>query len=156
MAFVAAVSSRKIDLEFRAVSVQQVGKLSVDGFLYPDDEASPVIFEMFPDDLDQIELGTVWRQIEEERFVFNGLAIRRSVVDAVMDARVIEHDHGGFAVALLDQRFHTLDDMESLTVRACEASISAFLPKSSAPMIERLQWLLGSIAWGKPRGDQLR
>jgi hypothetical protein len=58
-------------LEFRAVSIQQVGELSVDGFFCPGDEASPVIFEMFPDDLHQIELGTVWRQIEEERFVFN-------------------------------------------------------------------------------------
>ncbi|WP_211608222.1 hypothetical protein, partial [Paraburkholderia nemoris] len=34
--------SRKIDLEFRAVSVQQFGELSVDGFFCPGDEASPV------------------------------------------------------------------------------------------------------------------
>jgi hypothetical protein len=71
-------------LEFRAVSVQQFGELSVDGFFCPGDEASPVIFEMFPDDLDQVELGTVRRQIEEERFVFNEPAIQRSLVDAVM------------------------------------------------------------------------
>lgn len=43
---------------------------------------------MFPDDLDQIELGTVWRQIEKERFVFNEPAIQRSLVDAVKDALV--------------------------------------------------------------------
>src|SRR5260370_34503211 len=38
--------SRKMDLEFRAVSVHQFGKLSVDGFICPGDEASPVIFEV--------------------------------------------------------------------------------------------------------------
>lgn len=58
--------SRKIDLEFRAVSVERFGELSVDGFFCPGDEASPAIFEMFPDDLDQVEFGTVRRQIEEE------------------------------------------------------------------------------------------
>jgi hypothetical protein len=45
--------SRTIDLEFRAVSVQQFGDVSVDGFICPGGEASPVIFEIFPDDLDK-------------------------------------------------------------------------------------------------------
>lgn len=58
-------------MEICAVFVQQFGELSVDGFLCPGDEASPVIFGMFPDDLNPIEIGTVWRQIKEERFVFN-------------------------------------------------------------------------------------
>ena len=109
-----AKCSRKIDVEFRVVSIQQFGKLSVDGFICPSEEASPVIFEMFPDDLDQIDRGAAWRQIEEERLVFNEPAIQRSLVDAVTDARVIEHDHGGFAVPMLEQGFDEFEDMECL------------------------------------------
>lgn len=44
----------------------------------------------------------------------NKPATQRSLLDAVMDVRVIEHDHGRFAVALQEQRFDEPDDMECL------------------------------------------
>ena len=116
------------------------------------DEASPVVFEMFPDDLDQIELGTVWRQMEEERFVFNEPAIQRSLVDAVMDARVIEHDHGGLAVALLEQRFDELNDMECLDsacVRGMDQRISAEVERADdrTPAVAAGFNGMGQAAW---------
>ncbi|KWH26488.1 hypothetical protein WL99_22210 [Burkholderia cepacia] len=53
---------------------------------------------MPPHDLDLVELGTVGGQIEQDSFVINQPAVPRCLVDAVMDARVIEHDHGRTAI----------------------------------------------------------
>ena len=46
--------------------------------------------------------------------MFNEPAMQRSLFGVVMDACVIEHDHGGLAVALLKQSFDELDNTECL------------------------------------------
>jgi hypothetical protein len=77
------------------------------------DEASPVIFEMLPDDLDQIQLGIVRPQIEKECLVFEKPAVQCVLINAVMDARVVEHDHSRTAIALADQRVEKFDDIRA-------------------------------------------
>ena len=84
--------------------------------------------------------------------MFNEPAIQRSLVDAVMDARVIEHDHGGFAVALLDQRVDELDDMESLDsarVRGMDQRILAEVERADdrAPAVAVRFNGMGQAAW---------
>jgi hypothetical protein len=57
--------SGEIDLKFGAVCAEQVANFVIDGFLRPGDEVTPMVFGLLPDDLDEIEFGTVWRQIEQ-------------------------------------------------------------------------------------------
>ena len=57
--------SGEIDLKFGAVCAEQAADLVVDGLLRPGDEVTPMVFGLLPDDLDEIEFGTVWRQIEQ-------------------------------------------------------------------------------------------
>src|SRR5277367_6558031 len=95
--------SRKIYLEFRAISVEQIVQLRIDGFFRPGRESPPVILEVLPHDLDEIELGAVRRQIKQECLVFDEPAVQGRLTDTVMDARVIKHDHGGPSFALTDQ-----------------------------------------------------
>ena len=57
--------SDEIDLKLCAVCTEQVANFIIDGFLRPGDEVSPVVFGLLPDDLDEIEFGTIWRQVEQ-------------------------------------------------------------------------------------------
>jgi hypothetical protein len=57
--------SGEIDLKFNAVCTEKAADLIVDGFLRPGDEVAPMVFGLLPDNLDEIEFGTVWRQIEQ-------------------------------------------------------------------------------------------
>ena len=57
--------SGEIDLKFGAVCAEQAADFVVDGFVRPSDEVTPMVFGLLPDDLDEIEFGTVWRQIEQ-------------------------------------------------------------------------------------------
>jgi len=100
-------------LKSGAVSAEQLNEFSVNSFLGPRDEASPVVFEVLPDDLDQIRLGTVRRQIEQECLVFEKPAVQCVLINAVMDARVVEHDHGRTAITVADQRVEKFDDIRA-------------------------------------------
>jgi len=103
--------SRETDLKFGAVSAEQVSEFSVNGFFGPGDETSPVVLEVFPDDFDEIEFGAVRRKIEQECLVLKEPAVQRILIDAVMDARVVEHDHGGATITLADQRIEKFDNI---------------------------------------------
>jgi hypothetical protein len=46
----------KVDPGFRTGSIQHFGERGVNGFVYPGEEASPGIFEMFADDLHQPQI----------------------------------------------------------------------------------------------------
>lgn len=70
---------------------------SVDGFVGPRAEASPVTY-VRPGDLDQIQFGTVWRQKE--------------LINA-MDARVVELDHSRTVIAVADQRVEEFDELRA-------------------------------------------
>ncbi|KVS54943.1 hypothetical protein WK39_22295 [Burkholderia cepacia] len=48
---------------------------------------------MPPHDLSLVEFGTVGGQIEQDSFVIDQPPIPYRFIDAVMDARFIEHDH---------------------------------------------------------------
>jgi hypothetical protein len=72
-----------------------------------------VIFEVLPDDFDQIQLGTVRRQLEQECLVVEKPSLQCVLINAVMDARVVEHDHSRTAIALADQRVEKFDDIRS-------------------------------------------
>lgn len=83
-------------------------------------------------------------------------AVQRVVVNAVMDGHVVEHDCGGAAITLPDQRVEKLDNVGTVYRRGARGVDKLFSPKSSAPTALRSQWLLGSILRGKPRGEQSR
>ena len=85
--------SRKIDLKFRAIGIEELCDLSINGFLGPGDETPPVILRMLPDDFDQVQLGTVGRQIEEDHAMFEEPAVDRCLIDVVMNRGVVEHHH---------------------------------------------------------------
>nr|WP_157636996.1 hypothetical protein [Burkholderia ubonensis] len=61
----AITHSRKIRLTSGAVAAQQFSEFGVDGPLGPGDEVAPSVFQLPPDDLNLVELGTVGRQIEQ-------------------------------------------------------------------------------------------
>lgn len=54
-----------MNLKFGAISVEKFSNFVVNGFLRPGDEVSPVVFGLLLDDLNEVEFGTVWRQIEQ-------------------------------------------------------------------------------------------
>src|ERR1700741_2693038 len=86
--------SRKVYLEFRTISVEQNFQLRIDGSFRPRRESPPVVLEVLPYDLDEIQFGTVRRQIKQECFVFDEPAVQCDLIDPVMNARIVEHDHG--------------------------------------------------------------
>jgi hypothetical protein len=92
--------------------------------------------------------SVVWPQIEEERLVVKESALLRSVIDA----RVIEHDHGGFAVALLDQCFDEPDDMacrDGARVRGMDQRILAEVERADdrEPAVAVALSGMGQAAW---------
>ena len=96
---VTSPSTRK----FRTISVEQNFQLRIDGFFRPRRESPPVVLEVLPYDLDEIQFGAVRRQIKQECFVFDEPAVQCDLIDPVMNARVVEHDHGRSTIALTDQ-----------------------------------------------------
>ena len=70
-----------------------------------------MVFHVFPDDLDEIEFGAIWRQIEKECLVVDEPAVQRVLVDAVVHALIVEHDHGGSAIVVPDQGIEKLNDV---------------------------------------------
>jgi len=56
-------------------------------------------------------------------------AVQRVVVDAVMDARVVEHDYGGSAIALPDQRVEKLDHVGTFYRRGARGVDKTVLAK---------------------------
>src|SRR6202140_3786608 len=82
--------SRKIDLKFRAKISEKLSDLGINGFLRPSDETPPVILCVLPDDFDQVQLGTVWRQIEEHHAMFDEPAVDRFLIDVVMNRGVVK------------------------------------------------------------------
>lgn len=105
--------SREMDLKSGGASAEQLNEFSVDGFPRPCDEASTVVFEVLPGDLDQIQLGTVRRQIEQECLVFEKPAVQCVLINAVMDARVVEHEHGRAAITVADQGVEKFNDIRA-------------------------------------------
>ena len=107
---------------------------------------------MLSDDFDEIELGALPPQMEKECLVTD-----EPVVQCVaVDARVVEHDYGGAAIALPDQRVEKLDNVGTFFRRGTRDVDKLFSSRSSVPTTLCLQCLLGSILRGKPRGDQPR
>lgn len=98
-------------MKLSAVSVEQFRQFGINGFLRPGNETAPVILEVLPDDLDQIEFGAVWQQIEEKSLVVHEPAVQCVLIDAVMDARIVGHDHGRPGIALPDQRVEKANDV---------------------------------------------
>src|SRR5216684_4076650 len=85
--------SLKINLKFRAKISEKLSDLGINGFLRPSDETPPVILGVLPDDFDQVQLGAVWRQIEEHHAMFDEPAVDRFLIDVVMNRGVVEHHH---------------------------------------------------------------
>ena len=88
-----AKCSRKIDLKFGAIGIEELCDLGINGFLGPGDKTPPVILRLLPDDFDQVQLGTVGRQIEEDHAMFEEPAVDRCLIDVVMNRGVVEHHH---------------------------------------------------------------
>jgi hypothetical protein len=61
--------SGETDFKFWTIAGEQLPEFSIDGFLRPGDETSPVILGMLPDDFYQVQLGAVGRQIEEHHLM---------------------------------------------------------------------------------------
>jgi hypothetical protein len=100
-------------LESELVSAEQLSEFSVNCFPGPHHEALPVVFEVLSGDLDQIQLETVWRQIEQECLVYKKAEVQCVLFNAVMDARVVERDHGRTAIAVVDQRVKKFDEFRA-------------------------------------------
>jgi hypothetical protein len=47
------------------VCAEQVANFVVGGVFRPGDEVTPTVFGLLPDNLDEIEFGTVWSQIKQ-------------------------------------------------------------------------------------------
>src|ERR1700722_11889730 len=102
---------------------------------------------MLPEDLDQIELGTVRRQIEQECLVFHEPAVQRGLIDAVMDARVVEHDPGGAAFSLPDQRVEKADNVGTLDragARGIDEAVVGEVQRGTHVAPAMMVWLVGS------------
>jgi hypothetical protein len=65
--------------------------IGINDFLRLTDETPPVILCVLPDDFDQVQFGTVWRQIEERHAMFYKSAVDRCLLDVVMNRGVVEH-----------------------------------------------------------------
>nr|WP_231752913.1 hypothetical protein [Burkholderia sp. TSV86] len=115
-------------MKFTAVAGQEVGQFCVDGVAGPVDEATPVIFEVLPDDLDHVQFGAVGRQKEQECFVFSEPAVSSFLADAVMNCRVVEHDDSGSAVVLPNQHIEELLDIGAFDAVCMRGANQTVLP----------------------------
>ena len=57
--------------------------------LGPRCETSPVVFGVFPDNLDQIQLWAIGRQMEQHRTMLDEPAIERFLIDVMMNLGVV-------------------------------------------------------------------
>ncbi len=89
-------------MKLGTVAAEQGVKFVVEGFLGPGDKASPVVLELFPDDLDQIEFGTIRRQVNQECSVINEPAVENVLGNIVMNARIIQNDQRRSIITLGD------------------------------------------------------
>nr|WP_232434768.1 hypothetical protein [Burkholderia ubonensis] len=58
---------------------------------------------MPPDDLDQVEFGAAGRQVKQVRLVVDQPPFACGRVDTVMNAGVVQHNHGRSAIAFDEQ-----------------------------------------------------
>lgn len=77
-----------------AIAAQQFSEPLIEGLSGPGDESSPGVFELVPDDLDQIEFRAVGWQIDEQRGVIRKPTVEHFLRDIVMYPGIIEHDEG--------------------------------------------------------------
>lgn len=68
-----------------------------------------MVLELFPDDLDEIQFGTVRRQMNQESAMVNEPAIKDVIRNVVMDARIIQNDQRRSLVALADDAVEEVD-----------------------------------------------
>lgn len=90
-------------MKLRAISAEQCREFLIEGIFRPSDEASPVILELFPDDLDEIQFGTVGREIDEKCAMVDQPPVQDVIGDVVMSTRIVEDDQSRASrIALTD------------------------------------------------------
>ena len=82
-------------MKFRTVAVEQLADILTKGVFRPRHERAPVVLGLLPQYLDHVELWAVGREITKKGVVFGHPSPGGLVVQAVMDACVIQHDEGG-------------------------------------------------------------
>ena len=93
------------------MAVTQRDQFDVNGFSSPRDEAPPAIFEVLPDALNGIQLEPGRSQVGQGYLVFREPCGPLGLIDAVMDARIVEHDHGGAFISLANQGIEKTRDI---------------------------------------------
>lgn len=73
-----------------SIRAEQFAEFRIEGVTGPGDEASPVVLELLPDDLDQIQFGTIGRQINQKCPMVDQPAIQHVLGQMMVDAGVIQ------------------------------------------------------------------
>ena len=71
------------------------------------------LFDQLPQAFDKVEIGAVGGQVEQESVVIDQPALSRCFIEAVMDAGIVQHDHGWPAVAGSEQVIDEALDMRT-------------------------------------------
>ncbi len=81
-------------MKFCAIPVEQFLHILSQGAFRPRHELTPMVLGPFPEDFDHVEFGAVGREVAKEGVALDHPAPSDIVVQAVMDAGVVQDDEG--------------------------------------------------------------
>lgn len=108
-------------------------EFTIKGFLGPGDKASPMVLELLPDDLDQIQFRTVRRQMDKECAVVNEPTIQSVLGDIVMDTCIIQNDQRRTCIPLADDAIEKVDHSLAVDRTGVDLGVQPLRPKIQSP-----------------------
>jgi hypothetical protein len=88
-----------------------------------------MVLELLPNDFDQVELGTVRRQMDQKCAVVNEPAIEDVVRNVVMDACIVQNDQRRSFVALADDAVKEVDHAFAIDGAAMDFGVQLVRPE---------------------------